>query len=410
MSLRPLLVDVHSHVYLPGYAKILRNRTSAPRILTRTGPDGKPDDRLLILDNESAAVGGRPVGPQYWDRSEKLGFMNTHGIDVSLVSTANPWLDFLTPSEALKAASELNSDLQDYCAHPINTPLPTDTNALRPTSFKPLTDNRLFGLGLLPLVPGVAVKSVLETIKELGAMDKMKGVIMGSRGMGSGLDDPEMEEVWGALAREGLVTFLHPHYGIGNEEMNYGSNVENGHVLQLATGFPFETTLAITRLILSGAFDRHPDLKILLAHSGGALGQLSSRLASCVEHDPIVQNRLKHDPRYYLSKLWFDAVAYGSEELEFVGKVAGRSAEYEGKSGRGVVAQRKTGATKEGIERMMFGTDHPFFPPLSEEVKDLPWESVVQNLEAIEGAEGWDEKDKAGVKGGNAVRLFGLDV
>jgi len=58
------------------------------------------------------------------------------------------------------------------------------------------------------LVPGVAVKSVLETIKELGAMDKMKGVIMGSRGMGSGLDDPEMEEVWGALAKEGLVTFL----------------------------------------------------------------------------------------------------------------------------------------------------------------------------------------------------------
>jgi aminocarboxymuconate-semialdehyde decarboxylase len=88
--------------------------------------------------------------------------------------------------------------------------------------------------------------------------------------------------------------------------MNYGSNVENGHVLQLATGFPFETTLAVTRLILSGTYDRHPGLKILLAHSGGALGQLSSRLASCVEHDPIVQDRLKHDPRYYLSKIWFD--------------------------------------------------------------------------------------------------------
>lgn len=36
--------------------------------------------------------------------------------------------------------------------------------------------------------------------------------------------------------------------------------------------------------------------------------------------------------------------------------------------------------------------------------------SVVQNLEAIESAEGWDEQDRAGVKGGNAVRLFGLDV
>lgn len=80
---RSLLVDIHTHVYLPRYANILRTRTQAPRILTRTGPDGKPDDRLLILDNESEAVGGRPVGPQYWDRSEKLNFMNTHGIGES---------------------------------------------------------------------------------------------------------------------------------------------------------------------------------------------------------------------------------------------------------------------------------------------------------------------------------------
>lgn len=77
---RPLLVDIHTHVYLPRYASILRSRTSAPRILTRKTPEGKDDDRLLILDNESEAVGGRPVGGQYWDRGEKLGFMDRHGI------------------------------------------------------------------------------------------------------------------------------------------------------------------------------------------------------------------------------------------------------------------------------------------------------------------------------------------
>lgn len=44
-------------------------------------------------------------------------------------------------------------------------------------------------------------------------MDRMKGVIMGSRGLGKGLDDPEMERVWGALEEEKLTTFLHPHYG-----------------------------------------------------------------------------------------------------------------------------------------------------------------------------------------------------
>lgn len=42
----------------------MRSRKTIPRIVTRTGADGQPDDRLLILENESEAVGGRPVGPQ----------------------------------------------------------------------------------------------------------------------------------------------------------------------------------------------------------------------------------------------------------------------------------------------------------------------------------------------------------
>ena len=62
MSLRRLLVDVHTHVYLPRYASVLRSRSIAPRILTRNTPSGQSEDRLLILDDEPS--GGRPVGPQ----------------------------------------------------------------------------------------------------------------------------------------------------------------------------------------------------------------------------------------------------------------------------------------------------------------------------------------------------------
>jgi aminocarboxymuconate-semialdehyde decarboxylase len=63
MAAPKLLVDVHTHVYLPRYANVLRSRTIAPRILTRSsGPEGKSEERLLILDNEPS--GGRPVGAQ----------------------------------------------------------------------------------------------------------------------------------------------------------------------------------------------------------------------------------------------------------------------------------------------------------------------------------------------------------
>jgi aminocarboxymuconate-semialdehyde decarboxylase len=57
MSVKQLLVDIHTHCYLPRYASFLRQRTQVPRIFSR----GK-EERLLILDDEPPT--GRPVGPQ----------------------------------------------------------------------------------------------------------------------------------------------------------------------------------------------------------------------------------------------------------------------------------------------------------------------------------------------------------
>jgi hypothetical protein len=65
MAASRFLVDIHTHVYLPRYASVLRSRTVAPRILTRSGPEGRTEERLLILENEPS--GGRPVGAQVVD-------------------------------------------------------------------------------------------------------------------------------------------------------------------------------------------------------------------------------------------------------------------------------------------------------------------------------------------------------
>ncbi|KAH9938358.1 amidohydrolase 2 [Fomitopsis serialis] len=370
---RGLLVDVHTHVYLPRYVSFLRSRTSVPRIFSRSTPDGRTEERLLILDAEPS--GGRPMGPQYFERDLKLRFMEKHGIDISIVSSANPWLDFLPATAAHQLANELNDDLEMYCSTSAN---------VHGSSLK-----QLYGLGLLPLVPEVTTTSLLETVRQISALPHLKGIIMGSRGLGKGLDDDALEPVWAALEKAGLVVFLHPHYGVDGKEWG---DKENGHVLPLALGFPFETTIAITRLILSGVFDRFLSLRILLAHSGGALPQLSSRLASCIDHDPVVASRLKHDARFYLGKLYLDAVAYGSEELGFVSDVIGRAEKFtQSGSSAGASAGAGLEQRKLGSKRMLFGTDHPFFPPLQETDK---WKSVVENLEAIDGVYGWSEEDK----------------
>ncbi|KAG6821547.1 hypothetical protein H0H93_000056 [Arthromyces matolae] len=286
-------------------------------------------------------------------------------------------------TQAQTLAAELNDDLEEYCA------TAPDVQGV------PL--KRLYGFGLLPLVPEISTASLLDTVKQVSKLSHLRGLIMGTRGVGNGLDDRALDPVWAAIEDAGLVVFIHPHYGV--DAKAWGDN-NNGHVLPLALGFPFETTIAVTRMILSGVLDRYPSLHLLLAHSGGALPQLSSRLASCIHHDPVVTSRLKHDARYYLGKLYFDAVAYGPEELGFVSDVIARSNRYQAEG-----SDTGSGDRSLGSQRMLFGTDHPFFPPLNATEK---WRSVVENLEAITTVRGWNTEDKDGVRGGNALALFNL--
>lgn len=103
-------------------------------------------------------------------------------------------------------------------------------------------------------------------------------------------------------------------------------------------GFPFETTVAVSRLIVSGTLDRFPDLRLLVAHAGAAMPSLVGRLDSCVAHDIAVANRLQHTPTDYFKRLYFDAIAYSEPAMDCLIKFVGE-------------------------DRIMFGTDNPFFPP-----------------------------------------------
>jgi hypothetical protein len=177
--------------------------------------------------------------------------MDKHGIDVTVVSTANPWLDFLPPPEAHKLALELNEDLEQYCS---TSPKVVDAQI-----------PRLFGFGLLPLVPNVSVDALLQSIKQIAQLPHLRGLIMGTMGVGKGLDDEALDPVWAAIEEAGLVIFVHPHYGV--DAKAWGER-DNGHVLPLALGFPFETTTVsfhcnlardpvLTPILLLGHYPSH---------------------------------------------------------------------------------------------------------------------------------------------------------
>ena len=226
--------------------------------------------------------------------------MDTHGIDKSVISIANPWLDWETPEAAIQLSQRMNDELEGICQ---------------------ASHERLFAFGILPT--SASVEYWIAALDQVQRLPHLKGVIMGTKGLGHGLDDPALDVFYEKLGSTGLFAFVHPHYGIPPEE--YGDR-PNGHVMALALGFPFETTIAITRLVLSGIYDRVPRLKLLIAHAGACLPALSGRLDSCVQHDPIVALRLKKHPSEYLRMMWFDAIGYSPASLKCAAELLGQEA------------------------------------------------------------------------------------
>ena len=290
----PPVVDIHTHIYPPSYMKILESRSKVPYIRS---------SRLIILPGEDKPTGhvtaspGRPVGADYYDISKKLSFMDQHGIDISVISLANPWLDFLPAEEAGEAARAINDEIEALCEE---------------------SGGRLFAFGALPLSASPNV--IVAEIGRLKSLKRMRGVIMGTSGLGKGLDDPALDPIWKVLQENDMVIFLHPHYGLPDEVFGPRAG-EYGHVLPLALGFPLETTIAVTRMLLSGVWDRFQSLNVLLAHSGGTLPFLAGRIESCIQHDGHLVKEGKVKGRRTVwdvleQNVYLDAVIYSDVGLK----------------------------------------------------------------------------------------------
>ena len=85
--------------------------------------------------------------------------------------------------------------------------------------------------------------------------------------------------------------------------------------MMLALGFTFETSIAVALLILRGVLERHPGLKLLIAHAGGTLPYLAGRLDSCVKNDISKDFGLPKPPSHYLRQCWYDSIAYHGPAL-----------------------------------------------------------------------------------------------
>jgi aminocarboxymuconate-semialdehyde decarboxylase len=345
------VVDVHSHLYPSFYFDLLKSRTEAPYI-----KDNK------FINRASAAGAGKPITDVLYDVSTKIKFMDLHKIDISILSIGNPWLDFLPSEGAGKVAKDINDKFDELCSQ---------------------VPERLFFFACLPL--SAPIGDIIKEVARVKSLPHCRGIVMGCNGMGEGLDDPALLPVYRALAEHELVTFLHPNYGLPGEVWGKRSK-EYGQILQISMGFPLETTIAMTRLILAGVFTEVPDLRFIVSHAGGTLPFLAGRVENAIDHDRLWHSQGKAKPdrntiwNILKKNVYLDGIVYDQMPLKLAVEAA-------------------------GADRVMFGTDHPFFLPVDGS-DTIP--SMWSNEQAVREGFGVDSEDYKRIMGTNALRVLNL--
>jgi predicted TIM-barrel fold metal-dependent hydrolase len=228
---------------------------------------------------------------------------------------------------------------------------------------------RFFGLGCLDPFGGEASACELERLtRDLG----LYGVLVNpSDGGDRYLDASTAEPFLTAAAALDAPIFLHPSRDLPapRDSQQFALNVSLAR--------PHQTATCIARMIYGGTFDRHPDLRLLLAHAGGTLPYLAGRLdATWQGYRPARwdgPDLLTRPPSSYLGRLACDTNTWSAPALELAIETF-------------------------GVERVLFGND---LPPVW-----VPLEGPIAMLDTL----GLTEADLEGIRWRNAARFFGLPI
>jgi aminocarboxymuconate-semialdehyde decarboxylase len=219
--------------------------------------------------------------------------------------------------------------------------------------------DRVAALGAVPLQDPELAADELRALRREGTL---AGVEVTASVGGVYLGDPRFEPFWDAAAATGALVFIHP------TTRGFGEEVFGEYYLWNTVGNPFETTIAAAHMVGSGLLERHPDLRVLLAHGGGAILALRGRLRHAHRFQPQARERLRESPLDSIRRFHFDTVTHDRELL------------------RALIAWA-------GPERVLLGSDYPF------DMADPDPVATVRSLELGAEAEG-------AVLAGNAERLL----
>ena len=171
--------------------------------------------------------------------------MEVQGITTRLLSVPPPGVAGLSRADSIAVARDANDEL---------------------AALSQSTGGRLRGLAVLPLQHPDAAADELVRAAGIG----LAGAQLLSNAEGRPLDGPEYHVLFAAAAENDVTLVIHPTLPIDRTAVDAAG-------LMTTLGFLFDTTACVARLVISGIYDRHPDLKLLLPHVGSTIPLLLGR-------------------------------------------------------------------------------------------------------------------------------------
>ena len=314
------------------------------RLYTKVMPGENAMQKAYSKRNEKLASDGILTD---FDKT-RLEAMDRIGIDVQIIGYADN-----TPSQLLKdeGAAEQCRKANDYLYEGISR-----------------HPDRLYGYATLPVDdPVAAVDELSRCINELG----FKGWMVNGPFRGEFMDSERFFPIFEKAVELDVPVYIHPgevkgeivdRYYLGSWNMMTAITFAGYGI-----GWHYDTGMHLMRLILSGIFDKLPNLKIIVGHWGEMLPYFLDRMNSALRPDVT---GLAHDMKYYF---WNNVYTNPSgmlfkNDFDFCLKTL-------------------------NPEHILWGQDYPFVPNA---------ENAASFLEEYD----LDEETKEKIAHGNAEKLF----
>lgn len=296
-----MAIDVHAHFCPAGLIDALRARGQDFGIDVADAPP-------TCACHFDYGLKVRPFFPGLLDLDHRLAEMDRQGVDRQILST---WTDIFGYGMDVARNVEWHKVLND--------------------TLKALSDahpDRFSWMASVPLRDGVRAAEEMAR----AAADGATGLIVPGNVEGENLGELPLDDLWAACEELSMPVFIHPALPEAQPRTGrYGLNQ--------TCAYTMDTTLGVASMIMSGALDRHPALKLLLSHGGGNLPYLIGRFDRVhVAMDPAkTGDKAAQAPSAYLPRFLYDTILHNAEALHYL---------------KGLV----------GIERMLLGSDMPFPP------------------------------------------------